>query len=325
MKPPVQPAGPLRPASVPFVSQQLGSDRPKVPWVAAEAACARADPAPEIVQFEPAGSPKNDVRPGSVRGDHFPGEREDRLVHAFLYVRRLDLAEQGVQVRKDVQPVVREDKDRFRGSLVHTATLARRLQLSPGRDTLSTASGSRVELTNRRRPAGRCSLAIRPTGPAPLPPAHTPRTLSREHVLYNIKGGSLRSPPAARLRALASLASSPAATHAAARPWSRRDRARGQLDDADGRYDLAPPREPVKGHRCAAASGRPPAALDGTARAPLMGWVGGQAGACRAEVDQATQRPRRRRPVSVMLPSRFHRAEPRRSSRRRNRSFAGRS
>jgi hypothetical protein len=34
----------------------------------------------------------------------------------------------------------------------------------------------------------------------------------RERFLHHIKGGSLRSPPAARLRALASLASSPAAT-----------------------------------------------------------------------------------------------------------------
>ena len=33
----------------------------------------------------------------------------------------------------------------------------------------------------------------------------------REDFLYDFKGGSLRSPPAARLRALASLASSPAA------------------------------------------------------------------------------------------------------------------
>jgi hypothetical protein len=58
----------------------------------------------------------------------------------------------------------------------------------------------------------------RSTSPLPCRKAQTRdrlwivRRALREHFLYDFKGGSLRSPPAARLRALAALASSPAAT-----------------------------------------------------------------------------------------------------------------
>jgi predicted RNase H-like HicB family nuclease len=68
----------------------------------------------------------------------------------------------------------------------------------------------------------------------------------REEFLYDIKGGSLRSPPAARLRAAASCRPRRPA-HAVRAGPSDRKRSQARRADLSGRVRLAPPREPVKG------------------------------------------------------------------------------